>query len=211
MDFIARAGNVLDRSHRLAGVLLVIVVVETLLLMNVMDNNKALNLQYDRLREKLYVYVVPGSLAGVYSPKQDDMLVEAFTTLISQSLNTYTYENLTKQYSEVKQFFSPSMLVSADKYFGEKIKIARLDTRSSLFVPNKDQTKVEVIRDARGSDTGDKRIIMEGQLYHILTGNPVEALPVRITMALSKVNVTRSNPFGFMLKSYTEEEIEESK
>ena len=108
MDFIARAGTIMDRSHRLAGVLLILLVAETIMLVNVLNTNKALNLQYDKLREKLYVYVVPGSLAGVYSPKQADMLVDAFTTLISQSLNTYTYENLAKQYAEVKQFFSPS-------------------------------------------------------------------------------------------------------
>jgi hypothetical protein len=207
MDFIARAGAMLDKSHRISGILFVLIILALVLILNLFATNNKQSREIAEMRATLPVYVVPGSLAGTYSPSQDDMLLDGFITLITQSLNTYTYENLPLQYQEVKQFFGPQLLTVVDKYFADKIKIANIDRRSALFVPERNTIKVEDIRDSRGQRTGDKRVVIDGLLNHILAGSTVEAIPLRITMRMNKVIVSRTNPFGYVLESYREEEI----
>ena len=207
MDFIARAGSVLDKTSRLAGILLVLLIAETVLLFNYIGTNKELLLEYKQLRNQRDVYVVPGSTAGVYAPTQDEMLSRAFTSLIVQSLNTYTYENFELQYNEVKRFFDPKMLVYADKQYKRDIKMARLDARSTNFVPNRGTFKIVEAKDKYDKPTGDKEISVEGLLHQILGGNVVEAVPISITLSLKKVLITKTNPFGFILTQYRVTEI----
>lgn len=208
MDFIARAGSMFDKSTRLAGLFFILLLAESVVLFNAIQTNKQLNLQYEQLRNQLQVYVVPGSVAGVYSPKQDEMLTEAFVTLVTQNLNTFTYENLSNQYAEVKKFFSPDMLVFSDKYFGRKINTANIDERSSLFVVDRSSLKDSPEIDRTGQPTGNKTVTVQGQLHNIIAGTTVEAVPLKITLGMKETLVTKTNPFGFVLTSYKEEELQ---
>lgn len=205
MDFLARSGHMLDRAHRLAGFLLVILALQTMLMLHLLSTNTSLNAEFNRTRERLSVYVVPGSQAGVYSPTQDQMLLETFVSHVTQSLETFTFQTLQSQFDEIKMFFAPEMLSYAEPHYAALINKARIDQRSSLFIPT---SKVKMEETPESSSGADRRAVsIEGNLQQILSGSVVETIPVRITMTIQKTVVSKTNPFGFMLVSYREEEL----
>ncbi len=201
MDFIARAGSMLDKAHRLAGLLLIIIAVMGLVVLNQMGTINRLSARIDGLSSRLQVYVVPGAQAGVYSPTYREMLTENFAEHVIQSLNSYTYETLPSQYEEIKFFFAPKMLTFAEGYYERLIRNARVDQRSALFIPTNGSFTSEPAENA-----ADRLVVtMHGTSQQIIAGSVVEVLPMKITLELQQVNVSRSNPFGYMLVSYKEE------
>jgi len=204
MDFIARAGSMLNQAHRLAGFLLVLLVVAVLGLIMIVKENSALTQEIRRINSTLSVYVVPGSQTGVYSPTQDDLLIDAFVNLVTQSLNTYTYETLEDQYAEVKQFFSSEMLAFSKDYFEKLIRDVGQDRRSALFIPDQRSTKVER---ARQNGIDIRRVTLRGNLQQILAGSVVETVPLEIALVLRKTTVSKTNPFGFMLSTFKTKQL----
>ena len=201
MDFVARAGSFIDRAHRIAGVLLLIVIVQSLIIINQYIRNGEMAEQLRYIAVRMPVYVVPGATRGIYSPTEDDLLIKAFVDQVTQSFKTFTYETLASQYEEMKQFFTPQMLVSADGYFSKNLRDSQADRRSSLFIPDHRSMKVE-----KGSENGmEMRLVtIKGSLQTVIAGSVVESLPIEISLKLYKSMISRANPFGFQLAEYRE-------
>jgi hypothetical protein len=204
MDFIARAGAMLDKSHRIIGVLLVVVVLQFVAVFWLVSGNSQLSNHLTYMKDTMPVYVVPGSTAEIYRPETSETLVTAFVDFVTQSLYTYTYESYAGQYAEVKKFFTAEMLVFADDFFGRKIQNARQIQASELFIPNRQSMKIQkMVEDGQEL----KVATLRGSVQQIINGNVVQTRPVEFIVKLRKVLVTRANPFGFMVRSLLTREI----
>lgn len=201
MDFVARAGSFIDRAHRIAGVLLLIVILQSLIIINQYIRNGEMAEQLRYIAVRMPVYVVPGATRGIYSPTEDDLLIKAFVDQVTQSFKTFTYETLANQYEEMRQFFTPQMLVSAETYFSKALRDSQADRRSSLFIPDHQSMKVEKANEG-GLET--RIVTIKGSLQTIIAGSVVESLPIEIALKLQKSIISKGNPFGFQLAEYRE-------
>jgi hypothetical protein len=204
MDFVARAGAIIDRAHRVAGILLIVVIIETVIIFALVMGNGTLSKQIQSMVQRREVYVVPGSTRGIYSPTEDDILINAFVDTVTQSFNTFTYETLQKQYQEMTTFFSPEMLTFSQDYFTKLIRDSQADRRSQLFIPDHQSMKVE-----RSSENGidTRTVTLRGSLQTILAGSVVESVPIEISLKLQKVIISKTNPFGFQLAAYSAHKV----
>ncbi|MEC9291645.1 MAG: hypothetical protein VX730_04510 [Pseudomonadota bacterium] len=210
MDFLARAGSSLERAHRLAGVLLGVIFVLIAILFYFVKANSEIKVEYERLRNELKVYVVPGSISGIYQPTQPDMLLREFSSFVVQSLSTYTFANIESQYKEARSFFVKDLRKVTDQAFKSKILQVRNDEQSSIFIEDRDSFKVETLGDGRNLDETVYQVTMRGLSQYIIGGSVVEAVPVRIQMKLLPAFIGKDNPFGFVLKEYKATEIEKT-
>lgn len=208
MDFVSRAGAVIDRAHRIAGILLVIVVVQMVIILTQWGTNAALSDNLARMSSRLPVYVVPSATRGIYSPTEDDLLINAFVDQVTQSFNTFTYETLKRQYEEMRGFFTPEMLTFSQTYFEKLIRDSSADRRSALFIPDRATTVVEKAVE-NGQDI--RMVTVKGSLQTIIAGSVVESVPVEIALKLRKTIISKTNPFGFLLASYAARRIETQK
>lgn len=206
MDFIARSGSLINQSYRIAGFLFILVTIQAFIIVQLYNGNRDRDAEFERLRDELKVYVVPGSQAGIYGPSRNEMLMESFAAHVAQSLHTYTYNNWERQYQEVRNFFTPNFLTFSQKRFERLIRNARSEGRSALFVPDRSTMKSEDV-DVTMGGVKQKRITMEGEQTIILGGQPVETERVKITMLLNQSYVSATNPFGFVLADYKAEVI----
>lgn len=208
MDFIARAGAIVDRSHRVAGFFVIATVVLAFLTMSATSENSRLANEIQRLSREMPVYVVPGSPVGVYSPTRPQMLMTNFAEYVAQSLNTYTYENLRPQYQELQKFLTPEMLTFANAYYQERIEIVRQDEHSSMLVLDHGSIETERIPAPENVEEGDYyKITMRGRRHNILGGTVVAEQDIRITMRVRQTFVSKTNPWGFMLAGYEETQL----
>lgn len=205
MDFLARAGAVIDRAHRVAGLLLVIVIVQAIVIISMWGTNNALTQRIRLMSERLPVYAIPGATRGIYSPTEDDLLIQAFSDTVIQSFNTFTYETIARQYEEMKPFMTAEMLTFSADYFDKLVRDANVDRRSQLFVPDRSTLKVEKSED---NGTEIRKVTQRGTLQTIVAGSIVESVPVEMSLTLRKVIISKSNPFGFMLQSYSARKVE---
>lgn len=206
-DFVARAGSVIDRAHRVAGLMLIIVLVQSVMLVTMWVRNGELSATIERLATRLPVYVIPGSTRGIYSPTEDDLLIDAFVETVVQSFNTFTYETLQRQYAEMRQFFTPEMLTFSQTYFEKLIRDSQADRRSQLLIPDRQSMRVE-----KGMDSGveARQVTIRGSLQTIIAGSVVESVPVEMSLRLRKTIISKTNPFGFLLASYSARRVENS-
>lgn len=208
MDFIARAGSLMDRWQRITGLLFVLLVLCGFWCLQLIGENRALNAEYEKLRAQAQVYVVPGSVAGFYQPANSEVMLRELSFHIVNSLNTYTYANLENQYKEVERFFDDKMLSVAQSYFKDLVQKAYQDERSSLLIP--DQTVFKIDGDTGPNGRGRNKsvkVTIEGVRQYIIAGTVVEAAPYRYVLEFRQTAITKSNPFGFQLMSYSEKEI----
>lgn len=206
MDFIARAGSVVDKWQRIAGILLVVLSIVLFWAYQVVSENRELNREYKRLLDQARVYVVPGSVAGFYTPANSSIMLKELSYLIVNSLNTYTYDNLEKQYREMQTFFNDDMLAVSQSYFKDLVQKAFQDERSSLFVP--DQTAFKIEGDTGPNGRGKiQTVTIEGTRQYIIAGTVVEAVPMRYKMEFRQRFISKANPFGFELTTYNETEL----
>lgn len=206
MDFIARAGSVIDKWQRVAGILLILLMLSVFWSVNLSSENAHLNTEYEKLRAQAQVYVVPGSVAGFYTPANSEVMLKELSYLIVNSLNTYTYENLETQYREIERFFDDDMLALAQSHFKDLVQKAYQDERSALFIP--DQTAFKIEGDTGPAGRGEiQTVTIEGTRQYIIAGTVVEAVPVRYTMEFRQRYISKSNPFGFQLESYSAKEL----
>ena len=205
MDFVARAGSVVDKWQRVAGILLILCLVEAWMILSQMETNEQLQLDYKVIREEAKVYVVPGSAAGFYTPPKPEFLLKEMTYLILHSLNTYTYSNLEEQYKEIEKFFDERMLTSAQGHFGKLINQAYDDERSALFIPITTSYKVKQEQDESGEEI--YVVKAEGTVRYIISDAVVEAAPIEFTLRFKRRHISPTNPFGFVLVSYKQKEL----
>jgi len=80
------------------------------------------------------------------------------------------------------------------------------DERSAIFIP--DQTAFRIEGDTGPDGRGEKQVVtIEGTRQYIIAGTVVEAVPVRYVMAFRQRYISKANPFGFELESYSAKEI----
>lgn len=207
MDFVARAGYVLDRAHRLTGILLFVLALLVALVIYAWGNNISLQNQLRDASKNMSVYVVPGSEPGFFAPSKGEILMQTFADYAIQSLNTYTPASLPKQYTEMQHFFTPDMLLKADRYFATLARDIRTDERSSLFITDRTSLKTRRAEDSeRGVDAFDVQI--DGERKDVVGGKVVASTLLRIALRLHSANVSETNPFGYVIANYKEEVID---
>ena len=209
MEFIARAGTFIDRSHRVAGFFLLVSVVLLFAVMALGSSNANLSEEIKRLSATRQVYVVPGSQAGFYAPTKPEMLLQNFGQYIIQSLNTYTHNNLEEQFREVQKFFTPTMLIDSRPFYQARIQDARQDEHSSLFIPNVNTMDIEQVDPPKGADPNFTyyQYSVEGRRQDIIGAQVISARPIRINLTVRQVGISQTNPWGFMLARYREEQL----
>lgn len=200
MDFVARAGAIIDRAHRIAGILLICVILLGLVASCQLVRNKNLQDELEAKRIRYPVIVVPDATTGVYSPTEEDRLISLFADFVTQSLNSYTPENITKLYSNLRQFFGPALQADSGPYFQRIQRDAMADRRSSFFVPDRSQPLKVTRRVVNEVEYRD--VVMPGQINAIVGGTTAESLPVEINMTFQKGFASPSNPYGFILTAY---------
>lgn len=205
MDFVARAGYVLDRAHRLTGILLFVLLLLVVLVIYAWGTNASLQGQLRDATKNLSVYVVPGSEPGFFSPSKGEILMQTFADYAAQSLNTYTPVSLPKQYAEMQRFFTASMLVVADRHFSTLMRDITTEERSSLFISDRTSLKIRRATDAGVADAFDVQI--SGERKDVIGGKVVASTPILITLRLHAANVSETNPFGYVIANYKEEVI----
>lgn len=201
MNFIARAGGMLDSAWRLAGILMILLVVVLFLLMNSLGTNRELNAQLEQIRSRMNVYVVPGGEGGVYAPNKAELLIQTFTDYMTQSLLTYTYYNLKEQYKEVRKFLDGRLETRMAPLFRELVGRSSADQRSSLFIPDRTKLTFKALetQDGRGK-LYEVQIV--GDQRYLIAGREVSKEAIKVEMRLRQRLPSKNNPFGFIVESY---------
>lgn len=209
MEFIARAGSFIDRSHRVAGFFLIISVILGFVTMSLAKSNAGLASEVERISRTSQVYVVPGSQAGFYAPTQPEMLLQNFGEYVVQSLNTYTHTSLEPQFQEVQKFFTPEMLLNAKPFYQARIQDARQDEHSSLFVAKRNTLKVTAIPTPADGvrDLNYYEYSIEGRRQDIIGAQVIASREIRIFLTVRQSSISKSNPWGFVLSKYREESL----
>jgi hypothetical protein len=205
MDFVARAGAIIDRAHRIAGVLLICVIVLSVVSTCQLMENSRLNKEADKRRVAYPVIVVPDATRGVYSPTEEDRLIQLFADFVTQSLLSFTPANVNKLYGDVRPFMGPALLTDSELYFQRKIRDAGADRRSSFFVPDRSQQMGVVKRSVNGQEFRDVTVV--GILNQIVGGTVAESVQMEISMTFQKAFSSPSNPYGFILTAYHEKPL----
>jgi|GEM_PF-1509360 len=205
MDFVARAGAVIDRAHRIAGALLICVILLATTTTCEFVRNTDLNRQLNQRRIHYPVIVVPDATTGVYSPTEETRLIYLFTDFVTQSLNSFTPENVSKLYNGLKPFMGPALLADSEPYFERKIRDASADRRSSFFVPDRSTPLKITKREVNGQQFRD--VVITGQINSIVGGTLAEAIPLEIDMTFLKGFSSPANPYGFTLTAYHEKPL----
>lgn len=205
MDFVARAGAIIDRAHRIAGVLLICVIVLGVIAGCQLKENSRLNREADMSRIRYPVIVVPNATTGVYSPTEEDRLIFLFSDFVTQSLNSFTSETVGKLYTGLRPYLGAALLTDSEPYFQRKIRDAQADRRSSFFVP--DRARQLSVTKRRINDQEFRDIVMYGQISAIVGGTVAESIPLEVTMTFQKVFASPTNPYGFILTAYHEKPL----
>jgi hypothetical protein len=202
MDFIARAGNFIDRAHRVAGFLLVCCVVLGVTSFCQWQKNVELNQLLVRNTERLPVIVVPGAVPGKYNPQEDTLLVSAFVEFITQSFNTFTPSNVGRQLDAVSPFMGPSLLVDSRSAFERKVRDAENLKRASLFIPDRSTLKIKAYQ-KNSQEMRD--VSIRGELSNFAAGTLAEVVPIQIDMTFAKTVINPDvNRYGMLLVTYKE-------
>ena len=194
----------MDKSHRITGVLLVLVILQTLMVVYLVKHNAFMDKLLARAEQTYPIYVVPGALPDVYRPDTRSILATSFTDFLTQSLYTFTYESYPRQYEEVKRFFSPQFLRYADNNYQKRIAQARTLKASEVFVMDRQSLKAEEWREP---DAKGLVVTVNGTIQRVVNGSLVEAAPVSMKIRLKSVLVSKANPFGFTVMSLNSNEI----
>jgi hypothetical protein len=205
MDFVARAGAVIDRAHRVSGILLILVIVLGIFSSCEFAKNQQLNSDLLERRIRYPVIVVPDATTGVYSPTEEDRLISLFSDFVTQSLNTFTNVNVGTLYTGLRPYMGPSLLTDSEPYFQRKIRDANADKRSSFFVP--DRARPLSVTKRRVNDQDFRDVTIYGQLNAIIGGVTAESVPMQMDMTFQKVFASPANPYGFILTAYHEKPL----
>lgn len=203
MDFIARAGSLIDRGHRIIGILLVIIIVQLVWIKFERDHNSYLQSEIDYMNRTHSIYVVPNSQAAVYKPASGKLLLSTFVDYITQSLMTYTPATFGLQYKSIKPFLSPKVLEKSRYFYEREIKKSRIERISSMFVVDKRSTELSEFKEIGKSNDqyGPKKyeINVKGKRHIIVGGQVLEATDMNFRLQLQETTVSKVNPFGFMV------------
>lgn len=202
MDFVARAGAIIDRAHRVAGILLLCVFVLGFIASCQVMKNIQLEKDLNDHRMSYPVIVVPDATTGVYSPTEEDRLIYLFADFVTQSLNSYTPANISQLYAGLRPFMGPALQTDSQPYFERKVRDSVSDRRSSFFVP--DRTQLPSVKKRRENGVEFRDVSVKGQISTIVGGTLAEGSPMEIQMTFQKAFASPVNPYGFLLTKYYE-------
>lgn len=225
MEFIARAGSLVDRGHRVIGILLVVIVCQFLWINSEKEENEKLRKRIHEQNRTQSIYVVPNSQANIYKPADRKLLLVTFVDYVTQSLLTYTPASFRPQYTSVRPFFSSTLLALSEEFYEREIKKSEGDSISSLFVADRTSTELadisevnikeledqkrKELRDRRYVDpdyiSGSKRyqITIKGKRHFIVGGTNVQTQDIAVTLHLQETTASQTNPFGFIVTKWT--------
>lgn len=209
MDFIARAGSLVDRGHRIVGILLVVIVLQFFWLKSIMNEKEYLQNTIYKMNASQSIYVVPNSQANVYKPADGKLLLSTFVDYISQSMLTYTPANYQKQYESIRPFLSSRLLEIADDYYNREIQKAKNESLSSLFVADRTSTELSEFKELnQRTKFGGKTysITIKGMRHYIVGGTVLESKPQNLILNLQETTASKTNPFGFIITKWKVDE-----
>lgn len=206
MDFIARAGSLIDRGHRVVGVLLIVIVVQFLWIQSVRNEKAQLQETINLQNRTQSIYVVPNSQANIYKPADSKLLLSTFVDYVTQSVLTYTPASFYKQYQSVRPFLSSRLLESADNYYYQEIKQSKNERLSSLFVADRTSTELSEFKEEKDKRTryGAKTysVTVKGVRHFIVGGVVTETKGKDLTLHLQETTASKTNPFGFIITKW---------
>jgi type II secretory pathway pseudopilin PulG len=203
VDFISRAGSLIDRGHRIVGILLVVMVLQFLWISAERTQNQKLQEQINYMNRTHSIYVVPNSQASVYKPASGKLLLSTFVDHITQSLMTYTPATFQMQYNSIKPFLSAKILEKSKYFYENEIKKSEIERVSSMFVIDRRSTELDEFKEIGQSTDqyGPKKyaITVKGKRHIIVGGQVLEAHEMHFKLQLQETSVSKVNPFGFMV------------
>ncbi|RYE61199.1 MAG: hypothetical protein EOP20_00330 [Hyphomicrobiales bacterium] len=195
----------IDRAHRVAGILLICVLVLGLVAGCQLAENTNLQREANAARIRYPVIVVPEATTGVYSPTEEDRLIFLFTDFVTQSLLSFTPVNMRDLYANLRPYMGPALLTDSEPHFQKKIRDALSDRRSSFFIPDRARNLDVTKQTINGAEI--RNVSIYGQLSTFVGGTTAESIPVKISMTLQKVFASPANKYGFLLTAYHEEPL----
>lgn len=207
MDFIAKAGSLIDRGHRVIGILLVVIVVQLLWAQSLREEKRVLQETINIQNRTQSIYVVPNSQAAVYKPASGELLLTTFVDYVSQSLLTYTPANLELQYSSVSKFMSPKLLAISRNIYANEIRKSKRERISSLFVADRTSTELDQFTETtdKSSQYNKKtyEVVLKGRRHFIVGGVVTEQKDLEIVINLTEQLVSEDNPFGYQITKFS--------
>lgn len=207
MDFIAKAGSLIDRGHRVIGILLVVIVVQFFWMQSLRNDRDILQETINVQNRTQSIYVVPNSQADIYKPASGELLLTTFVDFISQSLLTYTPSNLEVQYDSVKKFMSPKLLAISQSFYAGEIRKSKRERISSLFVADRTSTELSEFKElsSETSKYGKKtyEVVLKGRRHFIIGGVVTETKDLEIVINLKEMLASEKNPFGFQITKFS--------
>lgn len=227
MDFIARAGAIVDRGHRVIGLLLVVAVLQLYWIFSIYEEKASLQNTIDIQNANQSVYVVPNSQAGIYKPAEGQLLLSTFVDYITQNLMTYTPANMERQYKSIRGFFDNKIRVIADKAFKIEKHKSRVEEISSIYIVNTTSTNLDAVRQFTKDDNGKKiyldevkhvgttkygnktyEVTLSGVRSFVVAGRTLSSKPVQHIINVQETRATEKNPFGYVVTLIKEVKVD---
>lgn len=205
MDFIARAGSLVDRGHRVVGILLVVIIMQFMWIQSERKEKAYLQATVHKQNASQSIYVVPNSQANVYKPADSKLLLSTFVDYITQSVLTYTPASYGKQYASIRPFLSSRLLEIADDYYYTEIEKAKNESLSSLFVADRSSIELSEFKEVKKrTRTGAKSysIKVKGVRHYVVGGVVIETKPQDLILYLQETTASKTNPFGFIVTKW---------
>jgi type IV secretory pathway component VirB8 len=206
VDFIARAGSLVDRGHRIVGILLVIVVLQLYWILTIYEQKSFLQERIMVQNNTQSIYVVPNSQSGLYVPAEGSLLLSTFVDYVTQNYMTYTPANMESQYESIRLFFSDSVRRKADSLFEIEKHKAKVEEISSIFIVDKTSDKLgsfkELVEERTRFGKKTYEVELRGTRSFVVAGRVLSSKPVTYIVNVQETNPTEKNPFGFTVTKF---------
>lgn len=210
MDFIARAGSLIDRGHRIIGILLVIVCLQLYWIFTIYQQKSFLQERILVQNNTQSIYVVPNSQSGLYAPAEGRLLLSTFVDYITQNYMTYTPANMEVQYESIRGFLSDIVRKHADEEFVIEKHKAKVEEISSIFIVDKASEQLSNYKEIKDKRTrfGKKtyEIELKGTRSFVVAGRVLSSTYITYIINVQETAATEKNPFGFVVTKFLKKE-----
>jgi hypothetical protein len=210
MDFIARAGSLIDRGHRIIGILLVIVCLQLYWIFTIYQQKAFLQERILVQNNTQSIYVVPNSQSGLYAPAEGRLLLSTFVDYITQNYMTYTPANMEAQYESIRGFLSDVVRKHADDEFVVEKHKAKVEEISSIFIVDKTSEQLSSYKEIKDKRTryGKKtyEIELKGTRSFVVAGRVLSSTYITYIINVQETTATEKNPFGFVVTKFLKQE-----
>lgn len=209
MSFIARAGSLIDRGHRIIGILFIITVVQLLWIYTIYGEQANLRARLDIQNNTQSIYVVPNSQSGLYNPAESKLLLSTFIDYFVQNYSTYTPANIASQYKSIRPFLSSKIRPKADKKAMIDEHKAKTDEISSIFVVDKTSEQLDNYKEIKSKNNRYNNrtfaITIKGLKSFVVGGKVLSSKVITYDINVRETKATEANPFGFIITKFYEQ------